>query len=127
MTTKLHLAITADGHIVEGFLTGGEVHDVSVAEQLFSNVYCCYVLADRGYDSDGFRTFLRSQNCEPVIPGRRNRKVEVAYNKVLYRKRGLIERLFGKIKENRRLSIRFEKNDAIFMAFIAIALIKVII
>ena len=127
MTTKLHLPITADGHIVEGFLSGGEVHDVTVAEQLFAEVFGCYVLADRGYDSDMFRAFLRSQNCEPVIPGRKNRKAPIAYDKALYRQRGLIERLFGKIKENKRLSMRFDKSDTLFLAFIAIALIKIII
>ena len=94
---------------------------------MFSDVFGCYALADRGYDSDVLRAFLRSQNCEPVIPGRCNRKQAIAYNKPLYRKRGLIERLFGKIKENKRLAARFEKSDAVFMAFIAVALSKVII
>ena len=127
MTTKLHLAITADGHIVEGMLTGGEAHDITVAEQLFADVFGCYALADRGYDSDLFRAFLYSHNCEPVIPGRRNRKQPVMYNKALYKKRGMIERLFGKIKENKRMVMRFEKSDTVFLAFIACAIIKTII
>ena len=119
--------MTADGHIVEGFLTGGHVHDITVAEQLFTDVYGCYVMCDRGYDADSFRAFLRSQNCEPVIPGRRNRKQKITYDKALYRKRGLIERIFGKIKENKRLAMRFEKSDTLFLAFIAVAMIKIII
>ena len=127
MTTKLHLAITADGHVIEGFLTGGETHNVSVAEQLVDDVFCCYVIGDRGYDSDDFRTLLKGQNCEPVIPGRRNRKHPILYDKALYRRRGLIERVFGKIKENKRLSMRFDKSDAVFLAFIACAIIKTII
>jgi hypothetical protein len=32
------MAITADGHIVEGLLTGGNVHDVTVADSLFEDV-----------------------------------------------------------------------------------------
>ena len=31
---------------------------------------------------------------------------------------------FGKIKENRRMTVRYEKTDAAFMAFIALAIIK---
>jgi len=121
------LAVTADSHIVEGFLTGGESHDVAVAQQLLGDVVGCKVLADRGYDSNSFRSFLIGGNCDPVIPGRKNRKEKIEYDKVLYKKRGLIERIFGKIKENRRLAMRFEKSDNVFMAFIATAFINTII
>jgi len=64
---------------------------------------------------------------EPVIPGRKNRKIKIEYDKVVYKKRGAIERLFGKIKENRRLAVRYDKSDIAFLSFIAIALIKLII
>jgi hypothetical protein len=42
ITTKLHLAITAEGHIVEGLLTGGHVADVTVADELTADVVKCY-------------------------------------------------------------------------------------
>ena len=51
----------------------------------------------------------------------------IKYNKNIYRKRIKIEQLFGKIKENRRLALRFEKNDITFLSFIALAIIKIII
>ena len=38
MTTKLHLAITPDFQIVEGFLTGGNTADVSAADSLTVDV-----------------------------------------------------------------------------------------
>jgi IS5 family transposase len=69
MTTKLHLAMTAYGHIVEGFLTGRNVSDVTVADQLTTDVYGCYIPEDKGYDSDYNRVLLRSQNNISVIPG----------------------------------------------------------
>jgi hypothetical protein len=31
---------------------------------------------------------------------------------------------FGMIKENRRVTVRYEKTDAAFLAFIALAMIK---
>ena len=127
MTTKLHLAVTADGHVIEGFLSAGNDHDIIHAEQLVNGIYGCYLLADRGYDSDAFRALLYSQNCEPVIPGRKNRKRPVSYDKALYKRRGLIERIFGKIKENKRMAMRFDKSDTVFLAFIALAIIKTII
>ncbi len=125
ITTKLHLAITAEGHVVEGFLSGGNDHDVSVANALFEDVFECYILEDRGYDSDAHRDFLRSQNNIPVIPGRKNRKVKIIYDKVLYRLRKDIEIFFGKLKENKRIAMRYDKADSTFMAFIALAMIKI--
>ena len=127
MTTKLHLAMTADGHIVEGFLTGGNVSDVTVADQLTTDVYGCHILEDKGYDSDRHRVFLRSQNNISVIPGRKNRIIKVNYNKKIYQLRRRIEIFFGKIKENKRLALRYDKSDTVFLGFVALAAIKVIL
>ena len=92
------MAITADGHVVEGLLTGGNVHDVTVANELTKDVVGCSVLEDMGYDSDEHREYLRSSNNTPVIPGRKNRKIPISYDKTLYKLRRKIEIFFGKIK-----------------------------
>jgi transposase len=68
---------------------------------------------------------LEGNNNEAVIPGRRNRKEEIVYDLETYNKRGLIERIFGKIKENRRLTVGYEKSDINFLGFIFIAFIKI--
>jgi transposase len=108
-------------------LTGGEAHDVTVASELSSAIVGCAVIADRGYDSDRFRRELEGNNNEPVIPGRRNRQEEIVYDKEKYKRRGLIERLFGKLKENRRLTVRYEKSDINFLGFILIAFLKILL
>lgn len=122
--TKFHLAITTAGQVAEGFLTGADVHDVSVAPELTADVVNCFVLADRGYDSDEYRNSLKGGNNTPVIPGRRNRRKPMSYDKRTYRQRGFIERIFGKLKENRRLTVRYEKTNLSFLSFIFIAVIK---
>jgi transposase len=83
------------------------------------------VIADRGYDSDGFRRELEGNNNLPLIPGRRNRKEQIEHGKEKYKKRELIERVFGKLKENRRLAVRYEKSDINFLGFIVIAFLKI--
>ena len=118
MTTKLHLAMTAEGHVVEGMLTGGNVADISVANDLHEDVIGCHILEDKGYDSNKHRSFLQGNNNTPVIPGRKNRKVKIEYDRVLYRMRRKIEIYFGKLKENKRLALRFDKSDAAFLGFI---------
>lgn len=127
MTTKLHLLISAEGHVIEGFLTAGSVSDITVAESLIADVSYCHVVLDMGYDSDPFRDVLRSQNNTPVIPGRKNRNVKIEYDKRIYRLRSRIEQFFGKLKENKRLAMQYEKSDTLFLAFIAAAIIKILI
>ena len=85
----------------------------------------CYVAEDMGYDSDSHRRELESNNNIPVIPGRKNRKIPIIYNKQIYKLRKRIEIFFGKLKENRRLTVRYDKTDAAFMGFIACAAIKI--
>jgi len=124
VTTKLHLVITLENHVVEGLLTGGNVSDITVADDITADIVGCHVIEDRGYDSDDHRRELESNNNVPVIPGRKNRKIEIIYDKALYKLRGGIERFFGKLKENRRLAVRYEKLDATFLGFIALAAVQ---
>ena len=105
-------------------LTGGNVSDITVADSITADIVGCHVVADRGYDSDPYRRMLESNHNIPVIPGRKNRKILIHYDKKIYKLRGGIERLFGKIKENRRLAVRYDKLDTTFLAFIALAILK---
>ena len=125
MTSKIHLAITAEGHFVASILTGGNTSDISVGNELTSDVVGCYIVEDMGYDSDPHRTYIESNNNIPVITGRRHRKTPIIYDKIIYKMRKNIEIFFGKIKENKRLAMRFEKEYMAFMSIFAIAAIKV--
>ena len=125
ITTKLHLAITPAYGIVEGQLTGGNIADITMADTLTTDVAGCYVVEDMGYDSDHHRAMLCANNNVPVIPGRKNRKVPIIYDTKLYALRKRIEIFFGKLKENRRLAVRYEKMDLTFLGFIALAAIKI--
>jgi len=44
-----------------------------------------------------------------VIPPKRNRKVLREYDRTLYKERNLVERLFQKLKNFRRIATRYEK------------------
>ena len=113
--------------MIEGFLSAGNTSDITVADSLFEDVFGCYAVLDMGYDSDSFRDVLRSQNNTPVIPGRKNRKLKIEYDKAIYKLRKRIEQFFGKLKENKRLAMRYEKSDAVFLAFIALGIIMTLI
>lgn len=119
LTTKLHIAITACGHLIEVILTGGNKADINVADELTAEVVGCWVIEDKGYDSDKHRATLRSNSNIPVIPGRKNRKIPIEYDKEKYSLRKRVEFFFARLKENRRLAVRYEKADTMFLAFIA--------
>ncbi|UCM86297.1 MAG: transposase [Rickettsia endosymbiont of Culicoides impunctatus] len=97
---------------------------MAVVEELTADIVGCDVIQDRGYDSNKNRQNLESQNNITVIPGRKNRKTKIVYDREKYKLRGAIGIFFGKIKENQRLAVRYEKDDLSFLSFIALAAIK---
>jgi hypothetical protein len=105
-------------------LTGGNVANITVANDLMADVVGFYVAEDAGYDSDLHRRILESNNNIPVIPGHKNRKIQIIYDNNIYKLQKRIEILFGKIKQNRRLAVCYKKLDLTFLGFIAVDIIK---
>ena len=79
------------------------------------------LIADRGYDSNRLRQALADQTIESCIPGRANRKEPVVYDTELYKSRNLIERLFGRLKDWRRIATRYDRCAHTFYSAICIA------
>ena len=91
-------------------LTPGNTADCSQAEACVSLLPGIkQLLADKGYDSDTFRAFLRKLGIRPVIPGRSNRKKKIRHGKELYKKRNVVERCFCRLKDFRRIATRYDK------------------
>jgi transposase len=82
------------------------------------------LVGDKGYDSDAIRAELRGVGIEPVIPSRRNRRQPAEFDRYAYRDRNRIERMFNKLKNWRRVAMRYDKSAASFLAFISIAAVK---
>jgi len=80
-----------------------------------------YLLADKAYDADHWRQFLRSRRIVPVIPNKKNRKKPHPFNKARYKGRNVIERMFGRLKDFRRIATRYDKNAINFMAALCLA------
>ena len=78
-------------------------------------------VADKGYDSQALREWLDERGAQAVIPPRRNRKIQYEYDKAIYKQRNVIERMFCRLKDWRRLATRFDRNIKNFMAAIALA------
>lgn len=105
-TTKLHALTDVLGRPFAFMLTPGKVSDMRAAPTLLARLdKARYLVADKGYDANGLRAFLRSRNTVPVIPGRTNRKRSIDYDKRRYRHRHLIENTFCRLKDFRRVAI----------------------
>jgi transposase len=79
-----------------------------------------YLLADKGYDSDAIVAKAESQQIEVVIPPKKNRVQQRAYDKALYRLRHLVENAFLHLKRWRGIATRYAKNTASFLAAVHI-------
>ena len=78
---------------------------------------------DRAYEGDETRDLAMELGYLPVVPPKSNRLVPWEYDRVLYRRRNEIERLFRRLKGFRRVFSRFDKLDVMFAAFVLFALI----
>jgi transposase len=67
------------------------------------------LLADKGYDTNAIRAFLKKQGIKAVIPGKSNRKKKIRHNKEAYKGRNVVERCFGRLKDWRRIATRYDK------------------
>ena len=99
MNTKLHAVTDADGRPIRFFMTAGQVSDHTGAAALLNSLPSAdWLLADRGYDADWFRDALKDKGIRACIPGRKQRKKTVKYDKRRYKRRNRIEIMFGRLK-----------------------------
>ena len=82
-----------------------------------------YLLMDKAYEGDETRLLVQSLNFKPIVPPKSNRKTPWAFDKILYKSRNKVERLFRKIKRIRRIFTRYDKLDSVFLFFIHFAFI----
>ena len=116
LRTKIHTIVDALGNPLAVSLTGGHVHDVTQAQVLTQEIEPAALLADKGYDSDGFIEHLEVRCIKPVIPPRANRKTPRECDFALYCERNLVERFFNNIKHFRAIATRYEKTARNFLA-----------
>ena len=78
---------------------------------------------DRAYEGDETRDLALKLGYILVVPPKTNRLRPWEYDRVMYRRRNEIERLFRRLNGFRRVFSRFDKLDVMFAAFVLFALI----
>lgn len=103
-------------------LTSGQASDYNGAAMLLDHllqVKC--LLADQGDDATWFRNALHHKGITPCIPSRKCRKTPVDYDKILYQQRHKVENMFGRIKDWRRIVMRYDRCAHTFFSATCIA------
>ena len=93
--------------------------DCTAAEALLEQMPATSILhGDKGYDSNAVRRKIEAMEATPNIPPKINRVWKSCFSPALYRNRNAIERMFGRIKDFRRIATRYDKLAQNFLAAI---------
>lgn len=122
-TSKIHLAVDSYGLPIEFIITGGDVHDSKVANELIELLpQGDFVVADKGYDSEAIRDKVRERNSSPIIPRKKNSKTGNGdIDWCLYKYRHLVENAFARLKHFRAIATRYDKLKLQFESMLALA------
>lgn len=141
--TKVHLVCDAGGLPVGVHLSAGQRAEVSQLQAVLSAA-CVRrshgrlrsrpdrLVADKGYDAQWVRGYLRRRGIRSTIPERslragtkrRRRGRPPLFDAACYRKRNVIERLVGHLKECRRLATRYEKLALQYLGMLKVAFLE---
>jgi transposase len=70
-----------------------------------------HLIADKAYDADSLRNWLKTRRIKAVVPSTATRTVPYPLDRAVYRRRNLIERLFCRLKNWRRKASAAPMDD----------------
>ena len=121
LTTKIHAISDSKGRLYRFSLTPGNVADVTAAYDLVPSLppKGC-VIADMGYDATEFRQQLAFRGTATVIPTNPTRKQAWSIDWNAYKQRNLVERMFNRLKDFRRIATRYDRLARNFLASVCL-------
>ena len=126
--SKLHILTEAGGLPLAVAVSGANTHDMNALKPLVHAIpdvrsprgprrsRPAKLHADKGYDYDELRGWLRNRNIVPCIA-----RIGVESSARLGRYRWRVERSFSWLLNYRRLGVRWERNAANFAGFLTLA------
>lgn len=135
-STKIHVATDAQGVPLAVTATPGQNGEAPEFENLIASIPLSLqrkakrpqaVAGDKAYSSNAIRSYLRRKGISDVIPTRTNERRCKRFAKQLYKKRNIVERVIGRLKEHRRIATRYDKIMSHYLAMITIACLRLIL
>lgn len=140
--TKIHYICDGNGLPIAVELSPGHRHESQFCLSLIDAVIVkgivgrprkrpINLVCDKAYNSRIIIAGLKKRKIQPVVPSKANQEQNSCFNQMLYRRRNIVERSIGWIKEYRRVATRYEKLarnylSAIYLCFISVCFKKYI-
>jgi len=123
LTSRIHLAVDAQGLPVAFEIIGGNVNDCTSAPDLIAQLSSAEVIvADKGHDCERIREQIEAQGARAVIPRKHNSiKGNTDLDRGLYRYRHLVENAFARLKHYRTVAFRYDKLKRNYESMVAMA------
>lgn len=132
-STKIHVLTDATGILLSVTVTAGQKHEAPEFPNVMENADLSLrpkkhrptaVAGDKAYSTKAIRDWLKHFGIKDVIPKKSNQRRSTRFAKKVYRRRNIVERVIGKLKECRRIATRYEKTKEHYLAMIKIASIR---
>jgi transposase len=121
MTTKILALADALGNLVRFRLLPGQRFDTVGVPPLIDGVAFDALIADKAFDSNSIFAELDGRGAKAVISQHPRRAQPRSVDAEMYKWRHLIENLFCKLKEFKRIAMRADKTDQSFAANLYLA------
>ena len=123
-TSKIYALADDRGRPIAFALTPGNVADVVMAVPLLGAVAKPKrLLADKAYDADSLRRWLKHRKIRAAIPSTAARRMPYPLDRAAYKRRNVIERMFCKLKNWRRIATRYDRLARNYLSSLALAAI----
>ena len=123
--SKVHAAVDHLGRPLRLDITGAQTHDSKAFDAFLGwNAPPKAIVADKAYGSKAIRQAIKNEGAIAVIPSKSNAKIFIPHDPDLYAMRNLVERFFCRMKDMRRLTMRYEKLKANYLAMVQLFAIR---
>ena len=114
--TQIHILADCRGRTRHLRVTGGQRHDSTQARALVED-WIDGLIADRAYDSDGFRAWLAPRDIEAILPARRGRTNPQPHAPERYKARNAVARGIDGLKQWCRVATCYDQYAPRFLGF----------
>ena len=115
--TKVHSPCDGRGRPVAFPLTPGNINAITPAPDLLAMIAPPeMLLADRAHDASRLRLWLDEHGAEAVIASSPSRRAPIPSDATRYRARNMIERMFRRLEDFRRIASRHGKRADFFLS-----------
>lgn len=136
MTTKIHLIVDGRGTPLGVALSAGQRHEATRFVEVLEasrlpptrrrgRYRPDRVAGDLAYNAEWIREWLWRRGIEPVIP-RRSKAPPLGepFDRNAYRRRNVVERCIGWLKESRRVFSRYDKLAVSYLTCLKLAILQ---